>query len=62
MGGFTKMTIRHIYHLADEPWFDSPMCWFYIACTLSMDAIYPILYYLVSRDERTEEEKIEKTK
>lgn len=54
-GGFTKLTIRYMYELGDEPWLESPMCWFYIGCTLTMDAIYPILHYLVTRDERQKE-------
>lgn len=61
-GGFTKLTIRYMYHLGDEPWLESPMCWFYIGCTLTMDAIYPILHYLVSRDERQKEGKKVKNK
>lgn len=51
-----------MYHLGDEPWLESPMCWFYIGCTLTMDAIYPILHYLVSRDERQKEGKKVKNK
>ncbi|KAL2826222.1 hypothetical protein BDW59DRAFT_161061 [Aspergillus cavernicola] len=61
VGGFTKMTIRHHWHLADEPWFDSPLCWFYIGITLTLDAIYPAFFFYFRRSEHSKknERKVE---
>lgn len=56
------MSIRHIWHLADEPWFDSPLCWFYIAITLTLDAIYPVFFFYfraIERPKKDSERKVE---
>ncbi|KAJ5761130.1 hypothetical protein N7520_008286 [Penicillium odoratum] len=51
-GGFIKLTIYYICDTPAGPWFESPMCKFYIGLTLTLDIIYPCLYYVVRRQEK----------
>ncbi|CBF80422.1 predicted protein [Aspergillus nidulans FGSC A4] len=34
-----------------DPWLDSPLCWFYIGITLTLDAIYPTVFFHFRRTE-----------
>ncbi|KAJ6169051.1 hypothetical protein N7497_001894 [Penicillium chrysogenum] len=63
-GGFIKLTIYYLTGNAAGPWFESPMCKFYIGLTLILDFIYPICYYVIRRQElvNAEGDKKKKTK
>ncbi|KAJ5948642.1 hypothetical protein N7454_001949 [Penicillium verhagenii] len=51
-GGFIKLTIYFLLDTPAGPWFESPMCKFYIGLTLTLDFIYPCLYYVIRRQEK----------
>ncbi|CRL28507.1 unnamed protein product [Penicillium camemberti] len=51
-GGFIKLTIYYVFDTPAGPWFESPMCKFYIGLTLTLDIIYPCLYYVIQRQEK----------
>lgn len=51
-GGFIKLTIYYVFDTPAGPWFESPMCKFYIGLTLTLDIIYPCLYYVIRRQEK----------
>nr|BAW27604.1 putative terpene cyclase [Aspergillus stellatus] len=50
-GGFIKLTIYYLTDVPAGPWFESPMCKFYIGLTLVLDFVYPFLYFSVWRQE-----------
>ena len=45
------MSIYYLLGSSEGPWFESPMCKFYIGLTLVMDFTYPICYYIIWRQE-----------
>ncbi|KAJ5223935.1 hypothetical protein N7468_008477 [Penicillium chermesinum] len=51
VGGFIKLSIYYICDIPAGPWFESPMCKFYIILTLVLDVSYPFLYSAVRRQE-----------
>lgn len=55
--GFIKLTIRHYWSMGGDPWLDSPLCWFYIGITLTLDAIYPTVIFHFCRTERVRDGK-----
>ena len=61
-GGFIKLTIYYLTGNAAGPWFESPMCKFYIGLTLVLDFTYPICYYVIRRQELNDAQKEKKKK
>ncbi|KAJ5385122.1 hypothetical protein N7517_003033 [Penicillium concentricum] len=61
-GGFIKLSIYYICDTPAGPWFESPMCQFYIGLTVILDIMYPCLYYVIRRQEKRNTAAEKKTK
>ncbi|KUL81846.1 hypothetical protein ZTR_09741 [Talaromyces verruculosus] len=62
-GGFIKLSIYYFIGRDEGPWFESPMCKFYIGLTLMLDFTYPFCYHFIRLQESARStEKAKKSK